>query len=50
MSRSVVSNSETVSAATEQQSASVHEMNTNSEQLAKMASMLQDEVQKFKVE
>ena len=49
MSRSVVSNSETVSAATEEQSASVHEMNTNSEQLAKMAGMLQDEVQKFKV-
>lgn len=49
MSRSVVSNSETVSAATEQQSASVHEMNINSEQLAKMAGMLQDEVQKFKV-
>ena len=50
MSRTVVSNSETVSAATEEQSAAVHEMSTNSEQLAKMASMLQDEVQKFKVE
>ena len=50
MSRSVVSNSENVSAATEEQSASVHAMNNNSEQLAKMANMLQDEVQKFKVE
>jgi len=45
----VVANSETVSAATEQQSASVQEMNNNSSQLAKMAGMLQDEVQKFKV-
>lgn len=49
MSRSVVANSETVSAATEEQTASVQEMNNNSSQLAKMAGMLQDEVQKFKV-
>ena len=50
MSRSVVANSETVSAATEEQSAAVHEMSSNSEQLAKMAGLLQGEVQKFKVE
>ena len=49
MSRSVVSNAETVSAATEQQTAAVHEMNTNTQQLARMAGELEQEVAKFKV-
>jgi len=49
MSRSVVSNAETVSAATEQQTAAVHEMNTNTKQLARMAGELEQEVAKFKV-
>lgn len=45
----MVANCETVSAATEEQTASVHEMNTNSEQLAEMAKTLQGEVEKFQV-
>ena len=49
MSRNVVSNAETVSAATQQQTAAVHEMNNNTAQLARMAGELEKEVEKFKV-
>ncbi|MBR2214121.1 MAG: methyl-accepting chemotaxis protein [Selenomonadaceae bacterium] len=49
MSRSVVTNSETVSATTEEQSAAVHEMASSSQKLAEMATALQKEVARFKV-
>ncbi len=49
MSRNVVSNSETVSAATEEQAASIHEMAISSQQLSEMATSLQKEVAHFKV-
>ena len=48
-SKSAAEEAETVSAATEEQTASVHEIAGESTNLAKMASELQQEVKKFKV-
>jgi methyl-accepting chemotaxis protein len=48
-SRSAAEESETVCAATEEQSASVQEIANASRSLAQMATDLQNEVQKFKL-
>ena len=48
-SKQAAEEAETVSAATEEQSAGVHEIATASQGLAKMASDLQKEIEKFKV-
>ena len=49
MSRSVSDEAETVSAATEEQTASMHEIADASRSLAEMAQKLQEAVGKFKV-
>ena len=48
-SKSSAEEAETVSAATEEQTASVHEIANESTNLARMANELQQEVKKFKI-
>ena len=49
ISKNALDHTQTVSAATEEQSASMKEIGANSQSLAKMAEELQQAIQKFKI-